>query len=205
LAYVHKDVHGGARWCLVHGSLEGPGTFAVCELQRALQRRLPYVLEVRPGAPDSLKAERHLALLGTREANPLIAGLIVDGKLPAPEGPGGYSLAVMDSPWADGKKVIAVAGADAPGVLHGAVDFCSRILAAKTTPDDPREMRAAREAGRRTVVVAESGRVAPTTYTSPSVASTTAPPATSDHSFMPSGRLASSYCTVSTPSCWSNR
>ncbi|MHC4914778.1 MAG: hypothetical protein ACYTGB_04740 [Planctomycetota bacterium] len=143
MAYVHKDVHGGARWCLAHGSLEGSGSFAVCELQRELQRRLPYVLEVRPGVDDSLQAERHLALLGTREDNPLIAELVDGGKLPAPEGAGGYSLAAMDSPWAGGKKAIAVAGADAAGVLHGAIDFCARVLSARATPDDPREMRAA--------------------------------------------------------------
>jgi hypothetical protein len=40
----------GPRWRLVYGSYEGVEQFAVDELQRAVQRYLPYVLEVQPAA-----------------------------------------------------------------------------------------------------------------------------------------------------------
>jgi hypothetical protein len=159
VAYVHKDVHGGTRWALVHGSLAGPQRFALVELGRSLQLHLPYVLETLPGADEAIRRERHLAILGTPAENPLLGELVETGKLAAPEGAGGYSLAVLESPWAAGRKVIAVAGADAEGVLHGAIDFSARVLAGRGAPDDPRGTRAALD-GIAPLAVAERPLVA---------------------------------------------
>ncbi|HOX06502.1 MAG TPA: hypothetical protein PK280_08885 [Planctomycetota bacterium] len=143
MADVHKPVHAGTRWALIHGSYEAVERFAVNELQRTLQRHLPYVMEVRPGADEAARRERHLVLTGTAGANPLLGELVSRGLLRAPEGVGGYSLAVMDSPWGAGRKLLAVCGSDPAGVLHGVVDFSARVLTARVAPDDPRELRRA--------------------------------------------------------------
>ena len=143
MAFVHKDVHGGARWTLVYGRYHGEQRFAVDELQRVVQRHLPYVLETCEGVESSLRGERHLLLAGTPADNVLIAELVSGKALAAPEGDGGYSLAALESPWGAGRKVLAVAGSDPAGVLHGVTDLNARVLTAGLTPEDPRDMRKA--------------------------------------------------------------
>ncbi len=146
MALTHKDVHSGTRWCLVFGAYGGAERFAVQELQRDVQRHLPYVVEIREGVGDALRSEKHLVLVGTRENNPGIAELIDRKLIAAPPGAGGYTLAGLSSPWGEDRKVIAVAGHDPAGVLACVVDFSARFLAALPAPNDPGEERRAFDA-----------------------------------------------------------
>jgi hypothetical protein len=69
-----KPRYPGPRWTLLYGSYEGIEEFAVNELQRMIQRPVPYVLEVLP-ATQTPEATRSLVLVGTPAANPRIAEL----------------------------------------------------------------------------------------------------------------------------------
>ena len=64
----------GPRWSLLYGSYQGVEEFAVNELQRMVQRSIPYVLEVLP-ADRSPDGARNLILVGTAGENPRIAEL----------------------------------------------------------------------------------------------------------------------------------
>jgi hypothetical protein len=140
---VHKNVHSGARWLLVCGSYAGVERFAVDELQRVAQSYLPYVLDVSSDPGGAATSDRHLLLVGTPDNNPLLEELISSGRLRAPQGAGGYGVAALESSGNAERRIMAVAGTDAEGALHGAIDLCARVLGSRAMPDDPREMRSA--------------------------------------------------------------
>ena len=142
MEYQHRDRYGENRWTLVHGSYDGIERIAVDSLQRSVQRHLPYVLTVRP-AGDDVSRDDNLAMVGTCDGNPLLREIAEGVSILSPPGPQGYAVAAMPSPWAEGKKVVAVAGFDPAGVLHGVHDFNARIMAAQVMPEDPREMQKA--------------------------------------------------------------
>jgi hypothetical protein len=137
---LHQPRYEGTRWRIVFGSFTGPESVAVVELQRAVQNYLPYVIETvqSDGAGSE---DRHLIVVGTAASNRLIERLVRDGFIEAPEGSQSYSIAVADSPITPGTKLIAVAGADPAGVLHGVSILCARVLPRLVRPDYPRESR----------------------------------------------------------------
>ncbi len=130
----HPRRYLGTRWQLQFGSYEGVERFAVNELQRMVQIYLPYVLAVEPVEGKDPKSQENLILVGTAENNPRIAELIESGRLSAPRGPQGYSIASFASPWKEDQRVIAIAGFDPAGVLYGVEDFNARAL--ERTHDD---------------------------------------------------------------------
>ncbi len=126
-----KRVYEGARWRLLYGAFgvsKGIERTAVIELQKLLQYYLPYTLGVENAADAAVAALEHAALVGTAASNPLIAGLIESGKLLAPAGEEGYSIALVESPWKPGFRLLAVAGADARGALYGAQEVAARLF-----------------------------------------------------------------------------
>ncbi len=121
--------YAGPRWSLLYGSYEGVEEFAVNELQRMVQRQIPYVLEVLPGSQTPM-AKRSLILVGKPATNPKIAELARRGLVKLPLRAQGYTLACLKSPWEPETKVIVVAGADPLGVLYGVVEFNKRLATA---------------------------------------------------------------------------
>ncbi len=132
----------GTRWTLLYGSYEGVEQFAINELQRMVQRSIPYVLEVLPAGrtPD---ATRNLILMGTPAANPRIAELGRKGLVKLPTHAEGYTIACLKSPWQQGTRLVVIAGTDASGVLYGVMEF-NKKLATLATHD--KELRAAFDA-----------------------------------------------------------
>lgn len=130
----------GVRWTLLHGSYDGVEQFAVNELQRMVQRNLPYVLEVLScsNTPDP---KRNLLLMGTAANNPKIAELCQKGLLELPKRAQGYTLACMKSPWQTDVRLIVIAGADAAGVLYGVEEFNKRLAVLFTQDLRPGELR----------------------------------------------------------------
>lgn len=124
-----KRVNPGKRWTLAYGSTLGVEWFALLELQRSLQARQPYVIPILPAVIVKAEQTEHLALLGTAENNPLIAGLIESGVIAAPSGAEGYSLAVLPSIWREGNRMLVIAGTDPRGVLYGVEEFAARLSA----------------------------------------------------------------------------
>ncbi len=133
------DRYPGARWVMLYGSYQRAERYAVNELQACVQYYLPYLLEEWPAAEVAPDGTTHLILLGTREDNRWIADLIDRGTLAAPEQAQGYTLACLDSPWGEGKRLLVICGADARGVLYGAEEFCARTL--YTLPNDGPSLR----------------------------------------------------------------
>jgi hypothetical protein len=134
--------YAGPRWTLLYGSYEGVEQFAVNELQRMVQRSVPYVLEVLPTGrtPD---ATRNLILVGTPATNPRIAELGRKGLVKLPTHAEGYTIACLKSPEQTGTRLVVIAGTDASGVLYGVVEF-NKKLATLATHD--KELRAALDA-----------------------------------------------------------
>ncbi len=121
-----KRVHEGPRWRLLFGIFSGVERTAVIELQKIVQYYLPYTLVVEPAVGDG--PFEHLVLVGTASSNSLIARLIASGHLCAPVGAEGYSIALMESPWNPGHRLLVVAGMDERGVLYGAQEVAARLF-----------------------------------------------------------------------------
>lgn len=138
----HNRKHEGVRWRVFYGLYEGVEKSAVDELQAYAQRYLPYVVRVEKAESARQAAEDHAILVGTAENNPLVAEAIENGTFDKPQGPEGYTAACLNSPWAEGKRVIVVAGSDANGVLYGVQDL-DRMLRTRIGQPDPPDMRAA--------------------------------------------------------------
>jgi hypothetical protein len=126
----------GVRWTLLYGSYEGVEQFAVNELQRMVQRNLPYVLEILPASrtPD---AERNLILVGTSATHPKIAELGQKGLVKLPRHAQGYTIACLKSPWQARARLIVVAGTDPSGVLYGVEEFNKKLAALFTRDLQP--------------------------------------------------------------------
>ena len=136
----YKPRYPGTRWHLIYGSYNGVEQFALDELQRMAQRYLPYVVEIRHAA-EALDSDANHILIGTLANNPRLAELQQRSAFKAPTQPQGYSAACFKSPWNAARKVVAIGGTDAAGVLYGVIDFNRRL--ANVTPDDPKDMRQA--------------------------------------------------------------
>ncbi|MEK7407952.1 MAG: hypothetical protein AAB225_23020, partial [Acidobacteriota bacterium] len=133
----YKLRYGGLRWSVSFGSYEGVERFALDELQRVVQRFVPYVVEIRHAA-EPLDREKNLILVGTRQNNPLIAGLVDKGLVSVPSAPQGYTVACFPSPWSAANKVAVIAGADPSGVLYGVQEFNKRLAALPAETSDDR-------------------------------------------------------------------
>lgn len=127
--------HAGPRWQLLAGTLEGLEGRAALDMQRGLQSFLPYVLPVHTSPCENMDSLEHVAVIGTPATHPVIAGLIANGHLSSPTKPEGFSISLRDSPWRKGARLLAVAGADARGVLYGAQETCARIFPGGTLLD----------------------------------------------------------------------
>lgn len=132
---IHPRRYAGARWNIYYGVYAGVEQFAVNELQRMVQRFVPYVIETRPAMAGFVAGECHALVIGTAANNPLIAGLLRQGLTAAPPGAQGYTIAALPSPWHAGCTVVVIAGADSAGVLYGVQDLNARVLAPLLTRD----------------------------------------------------------------------
>ncbi len=130
----------GPRWHLVYGTYLGVEEFAANEVQRTLQRFVPYVIEAHQAA-EPLNHEANHVLIGTVANNPLIDDLGKRGLLKAPTQSEGFSIACARSPWDPGRKLVVIAGTDAAGVLYGVIEFNKKLVS--ILPDDPKDKRQA--------------------------------------------------------------
>ena len=119
----------GVRWSMVYGSHAGPEEFAVAELQRQVQRFLPYVIALRAADEPAAGPDGHELWVGTPENHPGIAALAADGRATPPAEPQSYALWSGPHPADPKRKLVAVAGRDAEGVLYGVEDLCAQRLA----------------------------------------------------------------------------
>lgn len=123
-----KSIYEGPRWTLLYGSFSGVERTAVIELQKLIQYYVPYILVVRSAGEAAPSELAHVALIGTKGDNSLIAELIERGAIAAPDGAEGYSIAVMDSPWNPNMRLLVVAGSDARGTLYGVQEMVARVF-----------------------------------------------------------------------------
>lgn len=129
MPYAFASEHfPGTRWLLIYGSYKGPERVAANAMQACAQYYLPYLLEVASASDIMPDGSTHLILVGTRESNRWIAQMLECGSIQAPEKAQGYTIACMDSPWGEEKRVIVICGADTRGVLYGAQEFNARTL-----------------------------------------------------------------------------
>ena len=134
----YKPRFPGPRWHLVYGAYLGVEEFALNELQRTLQRFVPYVIEIHQAA-EPLNHDANHILIGTLTNHPFIDDLSKKGLFEAPTRSEGYSSVCIRSPWNPERKLVVIAGTDAAGVLYGVIGFNKRLIG--LTPDDPKDMR----------------------------------------------------------------
>lgn len=134
----YKPRYPGPRWHLIYGDYSGIEKFALDELQKMVQRYLPYVVEVHHAA-EPLDHDAHHILLGTIANNFQIANLVQKGVVKVPDKPQGFASACGKSSWNPERKTIVIAGTDPSGALYGVIDFNQRL--ANVTPDERAEMQ----------------------------------------------------------------
>lgn len=139
---MYSNRFPGMRWHLLYGAYDGIERVAVNEVQKAVQRYLPYLLDVTAAEAELGVDEQHVILVGTPATNPLIAELVESGVLTLPAQAEGYALVCADAPWPSVQRMLVIAGNDAKGVLNGAYDLDARVLSVRVTPDDPSTTRA---------------------------------------------------------------
>jgi hypothetical protein len=126
---AYEPRHKGKRWAIVYGDYSGVEKTAINELQRAVQGLLPYVVIAQRQEDYFNLIQAHYLLAGTPRNNRFIAELIEQKAICAPTGPQGYTLAGIASPWEPGGRLLVVAGHDPEGVLYGAQDLISGVMA----------------------------------------------------------------------------
>ena len=131
---TYKPRYEGPRWSIVYGTYSGVEAVAVNDLQRLAQGCLPYVVAVQPADAFKPVAGEHALLVGTPRNNRWIADLARRKRVDVPRAREGYAVAIQDSPWQAKGRVIAVAGADAKGVLNGVADFGAKLFAREVMP-----------------------------------------------------------------------
>ncbi len=114
-----KVRYEGTRWKVICGSYKSVEQFAVNELQKMMQSYFPYVIRVEIGGADLNSHQDHLLLVGTTSNNPRLRSLIEQGNVTVPDQSEAYGINCLKSPWNPQRKIIAIAGNDAAGVLNG--------------------------------------------------------------------------------------
>lgn len=133
----YRKRFAGSRWAILCGSYGGVERHAVNELQRYVQRYLPYVLELRHAELVDQIGDDHAILIGTPQNNPLIAEVVGKGIVAKSEGREGYSIFAGKSPWNSDRRLMVVAGSDPNGVLYGVQRLDSVLRTAVGQPDPP--------------------------------------------------------------------
>lgn len=117
----------GPKWALIYGSYAGVERTALHEVQRGVQRFLPYVVEVRQVGDGTPVADEHVVLVGTPDNNSWIGQLVDNRAIQPPSGLQGYTVACLESPFVAGRRLLVVAGGGPAGVLYGAHEL-ARLL-----------------------------------------------------------------------------
>jgi hypothetical protein len=136
----------GRRWKIIYGSYTGIEYCAVNQLQRLVQRYLPYVIKVVPTFNKELISSDHLILVGTPKNNPAIKEILSIEKLEVDHNEQGYLIACLDSPWEIGCRMMLVTGITDRGVLnavqglgkHLAISLATKYL---TSPEGRPNLR----------------------------------------------------------------
>jgi hypothetical protein len=118
----------GSRWSILYGSYSGIEHHAVNQVQKLVQKFLPYVVTVLPACDSDPLPSGHIILVGTPDNNPRIKSVLSNLKLTLAQNDQGYLTACVDSPWAKGCRVILVTGVSERGVLY-AVQSLGKHLA----------------------------------------------------------------------------
>lgn len=113
------------RWQIVCGRFAGTERSAVELLNAGVARETDY-LPVTVAADDAMLTDCHHILIGTRRSNPCIGEAVRADEIPH----GGYLVRVCDSPLAEGKQAVILAGDDrTPGaVIWAAAHFLGTYL-----------------------------------------------------------------------------
>jgi hypothetical protein len=136
----------GIRWKLVYGVYEDVQQYAVNEIQKCIQKYLPYIIKVEKAGENTIKDQDHIILIGTADNNPLIKHLINKDHIDNPACLQGFSVSCIDSPWSEGKKLLVVTGYDPEGVHYGVMEFIDHLVNSYVMVDHPFKLREAFDA-----------------------------------------------------------
>lgn len=125
-----RVVYEGTRWKIIFGSYkDNIEKFAVNEIQRMAQSLFPYVMETVFARDLFLKKHNeHLIIIGTPVSNIFIRELEKKKKIQIPRKAEAYGISILESPWNPERRIIAIGGYDAKGLLNGIEDFNARVL-----------------------------------------------------------------------------
>lgn len=120
------------RWKIIYGSLNGPEGNAVKMLYGGVSREVPYILVTEAAEKNPDLSGYSLILVGTRNSNSLIAGLVEQHEIPEK----GYIVRVEDSSFADGRQIAILAGSSGAEAIYAASHFINRYFAAARRRED---------------------------------------------------------------------
>lgn len=115
--------YGNERWHISFGAYSGPEKTAVDMLYGLLQGYVPYVLTAAPVGGELPETVKNRILIGTLEDNSELQLLAEEGFFQPQTRPEGYTIKCAPDPKRPGGHLAIVQGADAAGVLYGAMDF----------------------------------------------------------------------------------
>ncbi len=122
----HKQRDSSSDWAIVYGTREGIQGYALDEVNRCVQKNLPYpVAVVASDAADEALLNRNLVLVGLPQDNSLIRRLIETGVVQdiSTKTPETLSIQIVSNPSNPDRQVVVLSGSDPSGVLYAVRDF----------------------------------------------------------------------------------
>lgn len=119
-----ENVMHTQKWLIAYGKYEGLEKRAIELLTAHMQPYLKHVIVVKAAEKltEEDKTGNSIALVGTAQSNPILRGLIQEGKIEKADGEEGYVLVGEKNPFAETERMMAILGASERGVLYGVAD-----------------------------------------------------------------------------------
>ncbi|HHV54931.1 MAG TPA: hypothetical protein GXX55_05755 [Firmicutes bacterium] len=122
-------------WVVIYGERRGTEWYAVKEINRIIQRDVPYILRiVGADSADEEVMHHNVIILGTPKSNPMIRRFLEDGVIDICDGkPERYHLRVVPNGRVPGRHFVIIAGSNPNGLLYGIRDLEHYVLHRSST------------------------------------------------------------------------
>lgn len=115
------------RWTIVFGNYTGVERYAIRELNKLVQKYVPYTLRVVPASSFRLEEnqEANLIFIGTTTTNSFLNQFAQEKKFSPPNSAikESYTISILDNPVHQESQYILLCGVDENGVLYAVRDF----------------------------------------------------------------------------------
>lgn len=133
----HERLDRPDEWIIVYGRNDGVEGYALCELNRIVQKYVPYLVRViYCSKVDDKILSRNLIVIGTQESNNLIKELIDRENFKSDTNQNeGFSIYIKKNPNNLDRQIVVLSGTDENGVLYAVRDFEHYVIDRSTKVD----------------------------------------------------------------------